>query len=114
LAAHYFSETEMPVLFQQRHQARQSWQEAFGTHVVCCLPGHKEGLLHRWTVLRQTTALDALLVILPVIEQLDGIFAGTARPFHKPIQQECFLGRGCLLVAWSQTPEQRAPGLKAR
>ena len=102
-----------PCLFQQRHQAGQGRQEPFGTHVVARLPGHKEGLLHRWTVLGQTTALNALLVELPMVEQLDGIFAGVACPLHKRIQQERFLGRGRLLVAWSQRSEQRAPGLKA-
>ena len=76
-------ELQAAMLFQQRHQTRQEWQEPFGTHVVCCLPGQKEGLLHRWTVLGQTAALDGLLTMLPVVEQLDGIFAAIARPFHK-------------------------------
>lgn len=58
-------------------------------------------------------ALDGLLIVLPMVEQLDGILAGVARPFHKRIQQERFLGRGCLLIARSQIPEQRAPSLKA-
>ena len=40
-------------------------------------------MLHLLTVLEQTTALDALLVIFPIVEQRDGILAGVARPFHK-------------------------------
>ena len=76
------------------------------------LPGQKECLLHCWAVLGQTMALDGLLVICSVVEEFDGIFAGVARPFHKGIQQERFLDRGCLLVARGQRPEQRAPVLK--
>jgi hypothetical protein len=57
-------------------------------------------------------ALDDLLIVLPVFEQYDGIFAGITGPFHKRIQQERFLSWGCLLVARSQRPEQCAPGLK--
>ena len=83
LAAFFFRETQAPLPLQQRHQIGQGRQEPFGTHVVCCLPGQKEGLLHRWTVLGQTAALDGLLTMLPVVEQLDGIFAAIARPFHK-------------------------------
>ena len=112
LAALFFRELQASLSFQQGHQAGQERQEPFGTHVVGRLPGQKEGLLHFLTVLGQTAALNGRLVILPVVEQLDGILAGIARPFHKRIQQERFLGRGRLLVARSQIPEQRAPGLK--
>jgi hypothetical protein len=112
LAALFFRELQASLSFQQGHQAGQERQEPFGTHVVCRLPGQKERLLHRWTVLGQTVALDSLLTMLPVVEQFDGILARVARPFHKPVQQKCFLGRGCLLVARSYMPEQRAAGLK--
>ena len=47
-----------------------------------------------------------------MVEQLDGILAGIARPFHKRVQQERFLGWGCLLVARSQMPEQSTSDLK--
>ncbi len=112
LAALYFRETQVPMLFQQRHQPGQGRQEPFGTHIVCGLPGQKEGLLHRRTVLRLTAALDGLLAVLPMVEQLDGILATIACPFHKRVQQERFLGRGCLQVARSQMPEQSTPDLK--
>lgn len=46
------------------------------------LPSRKVGLLHRWKVLGQTVAQNGLLALLPMVEQLDGIFAGRARPFH--------------------------------
>jgi hypothetical protein len=49
------------------------------------LPDLKEGLLHFLTVLGLTAALNGQLVILPVVEQLDGIFAGIARPFNERI-----------------------------
>ena len=82
LAALFFRELQVPLSFQQRHQTGQRWQEPFGTHIVGRLPGQKEGLLHRWTVLGQTMPLDGLLVMLPMIEQLDSILAGVACPFH--------------------------------
>ena len=47
LAALFFREAQVPVLFQQRHQRGQGRQEPFGTHVVGRLPGQKQGLLHR-------------------------------------------------------------------
>jgi hypothetical protein len=114
LTALFFREMQVSLSFQQRHQAGQRRQEPFGTYVMCRLPGQKEALLHRWTVLGQTMALDALLTKLPMVEQRNGILASVARPFHTRVQQERFLGRGRLLVARSQMPEQRAPGLKAR
>ncbi|HEX6552461.1 MAG TPA: hypothetical protein VF026_06850 [Ktedonobacteraceae bacterium] len=49
------------------------------------LPDQKEGLLHRLTILGRSMALDGLLTMLPVVEQLDGILAGIARPFHKRV-----------------------------
>ena len=83
LATLFFSELQVPVLFQQHQQSGQGQQEPFGTHIVCRLPGQKEGLLHRWTVLGQTAALNGLLDVLSMVEQLDGIFAGIARPFDE-------------------------------
>ena len=56
--------------------------------------------------------LDGLLVALPVIEELDGMFARVTRPLYKRIQEQGFLGRRCLLVARYQRPKQSAPGLK--
>ena len=47
-----------------------------------------------------------------MVEELDGMFAGVARPLHKYIQEQGFLGWGCLLVARHQRPEQCASGLK--
>jgi hypothetical protein len=102
------------MLFQRRHQRGQGRQEPFGTHVVGRLPGQEQGLLHHLAVLGRSMALDGLLIVLPMVEQLDGILAGVARPFDKRIQQERFLSLGCLLVARSQRPEQRPPTLKAR
>ena len=109
----FLRELQVPLLLQHRHEARQGRQEPFGTDIVCRLPRQKERLLHRWTVLGQTTALNGLLTVLTMVEQPDGRLAALARPFHKGIQQERVLGWGCLLVARSQIPEQRAPGLKA-
>jgi hypothetical protein len=113
LAALFFRQAHVPMLFQRRHQRGQGRQEPFGTHVVGRLPGQKQGLLHRLSVLGRSMALDGLLIVRSMVEQLDGILAGVARPFHKRIQQKRFLGWGCLLVARSQRPEQRTPGLKA-
>lgn len=101
LAAFFFCELQTPLPFQQRDQAGQGRVEAFGTHVMGRLPGQKERLLYRLTVLRQPAALDNLLIMLSVIEQFYSIFAGVARPFHARIQQQRFLGWGCLLVARS-------------
>jgi hypothetical protein len=51
LVALFFREPQVSLSLQQRHQAGQEWQEPFGTHVVGRLPGQKQGLLHRLTVL---------------------------------------------------------------
>ena len=83
LAALFFRQAQVPMLFQRRHQRGQGRQEPFGAHVVGRLPGQKQGLLHCWTVLGQTAALNGLLDVLSMVEQLDGIFAGIARAFDK-------------------------------
>jgi hypothetical protein len=77
-----------------------------------CFPGEKKGLLYLLTVVGLALALDGLLVILSMIEEHDGMLARVAGPFRKCIQQQGFLARRCLLIAWYQRPEQCAPTLK--
>src|SRR2546421_163478 len=91
---------------QQSLPPRSVWQQCNTvlTAVVCRLPGQKARLLLLLTMLGQTAALNGLLVILPMVEQIDGILAGVACPFHKRIQQKGFLDQGRLLIAWSQIP----------